>query len=134
VLSEKGGALKEFLKPIKFGLATVLGSGKQIVSWIHIDDLVGLYITAINNDAIQGVYNAVAPQTITNRELILQIAKARGKFYVAASVPEFALKLALGEMSIEILKSATVSAAKLLETGFRFQFPESKAAIGDLVK
>ena len=72
VMSKEGGALKEFKKPLRFGLATILGNGKQVMSWIHSDDLVSLYMYAIENEKLQGVYNAVAPLPLTNKKLILQ--------------------------------------------------------------
>lgn len=122
VLSTEGGALKEFMRPLRFGVASVLGSGKQIISWIHIDDLVNMFITAIEREDINGVYNAVAPSPVSNKELILTLAKARNKFYIPVPVPAFVLKLMLGEMSIEILKSATVSSAKAEEAGFVFRY------------
>ena len=75
VLSKKGGALKEFIKPLKFGIAAILGNGKQIISWVHIDDLVSMFIAAIENENINGVYNAVAPNPVSNKELTLQLAK-----------------------------------------------------------
>ncbi|MES1226857.1 MAG: TIGR01777 family oxidoreductase, partial [Bacteroidota bacterium] len=135
VLSNEGGALVEFNKPLKFGLATILGSGKQVISWIHIDDLVRLYILAIENEKMKGVYNAVAPGPVTNKELILTLAKEKRKnFFVPVHVPSFALKVVLGEMSIEVLKSATVSCDKIKATGFRFIFPTIKSAIENLEK
>jgi hypothetical protein len=130
VLSNEGGAYAEFKKPLRFGVASVLGSGKQVVSWIHIDDLVNLFLTAINQENLQGIYNAVAPQPVSNKELILAIAKQRGSFYLPIPVPSPALKIALGEMSVEVLKSATVSSRKIANTGFSFRYP----AIADAVK
>jgi len=88
VLSKEGGALKEFQKPLRFGIATILGNGKQIMSWIHLDDLVRLYILAIANERLNGVYNAVAPHPVTNKKIIIQLARTmRGKFYVPIFVP-----------------------------------------------
>ncbi len=129
VLSKEGGALKEFLRPLKFGVAAILGSGKQVISWIHIDDLVNIYISAIENEMIQGEYNAVAPYPVSNKELVIALAKARQKFYIPFYVPLFLLKIMLGEMSIEILKSATVSAEKLLATGFQFNYDKIESAV-----
>lgn len=132
VLSNEGGAYAEFKKPLQFGLATILGSGEQIVSWIHIDDLVAQYIAAIEAGNYSGVYNAVAPQPVSNKGLILTIAKERKKFYLPIHVPAAALKLALGEMSIEVLKSATVSADKMINQGYQFLFPQIEDAIRQL--
>ncbi len=124
VLSQKGGALDEFRKPLRFGLATILGNGKQIVSWIAIEDLVQLYIKAIEDPQISGAYNAVAPNPVTNRQLVLQYARAiNGRSYIPFHVPSFVLKLVLGEMSIEVLKSATVNCNKIQQAGFTFRFP-----------
>jgi uncharacterized protein (TIGR01777 family) len=130
VLSNEGGAYPEFKKPLKFGLATVLGNGKQIVSWIHIDDLVRAILFAMENERMEGVYNAVAPHPVSNKELVLEIAgKQRGKSYIPVPVPILALKIRLGEMSVEVLKSATVSADKIQEAGFIFQYPDIGSAI-----
>lgn len=132
VLSNEGGALKEFIKPLKFGIAAILGSGKQIISWIHIDDLVRLYIMAIENEKLSGVYNAVAPNPVSNKELTLQLAKSRKKFFIPIHVPSFVLKMVLGEMSIEVLKSATVSCEKIQKAGFVFQFSGISTALDNL--
>jgi len=130
VLSNEGGAYPEFKKPLKFALATILGNGKQIVSWIHIDDLVRMILFAMENEKMEGVYNAVAPHPVSNKKLVLEIArKERGKSYIPVPVPIFALKIRLGEMSIEVLKSATVSSEKIQQAGFIFQYPEIESAI-----
>lgn len=135
VLSNKGGALAEFKKPLKLGVAAIMGSGKQIVSWIHIDDLVQLYITAIENNHSQGVYNAVAPSPVSNRNLITELAKhLKGRFYTTIAIPEFILKIVLGEMSIEVLKSATVSCEKLISNYYKFKYPTIELAIADLAQ
>jgi len=131
VLSNDGGAYAEFKKPMKFGIAPVLGSGKQIISWIHINDIAGLYIYAIENEKMNGVYNAVAPNPVSNKKLIRLIREEK-KISIQVSVPEFALKLALGEMSIEVLKSATVSNKKVEEAGYVFMFPSIEAAVKNL--
>lgn len=133
VLSKEGGTLKEFERPLKFGIATILGTGKQITSWIHIDDLVRMYMLAIENQNIKGVYNAVAPYPVSNKKLVLTLAEEKkGKFFVPVYVPSLVLKMVLGEMSIEVLKSATVSNKKIHEAGFVFQYPSIEAAFKNL--
>lgn len=132
VLSNRGGAYPEFKKPLHFGGAAVLGSGKQVVSWIHITDLVRLYIEAIENDQLNGVYNAVAPNPVNNKTLVSEMARQSKRFYLKVQVPAFILKLVLGEMSIEVLKSTTVSSDKIQATGFQFIFPSIEPAIQNL--
>jgi hypothetical protein len=135
VLSNEDGALKEFKKPLRFGVATILGNGKQIMSWIHIDDLVRLYITAIENESINGVYNAVASNLLSNEDFILQLARAKKRrLFIPIRVPSFILRWVLGEMSIEVVKSATVSCHKIQDTGFTFLYPTIGAALNDLAK
>lgn len=129
VLSKDGGALKEFIKPLQFGVAAILDNGKQMISWIHIDDLVNMFMAAIENENMNGVYNAVAPKPVSNKELTLELARSRKKFFIPFYVPSFILKLLLGEMSIEILKSATVSSTKIQQAGFNFKFPDIKSAL-----
>lgn len=134
VLSNEGGAYAEFKKPMKLGVASILGNGKQILSWIHIDDLVQLYIYAIENEKLNDVYNAAAPNPVSNKELIKSMAKAKGGFQIIAHVPEFILEIMLGEMSIEILKSATVSNKKIESAGYQFIFPTIEKALVNLNK
>jgi len=134
VLSTKGGALKEFLNPIKMGITAILGNGKQIISWIHIDDLCNQFIYAIEHENMQGSYNAVAPNPVNNRRLTLSIAKkVKGKFYIPIYVPSFMLKIILGEMSIEVLKSTTVSSKKIEIAGFNFKYKTIDAALSNLL-
>ena len=133
VLSNTGGALKEFRKPVKFGLATVMGSGRQIISWIHIDDLVRLFIESIGQEKMSGVYNAVATHPVSNREFFKTLAREeKGNLFMMVPVPAFVLKLMLGEMSVEILKSTTVSNQKLRDAGFYFQWGSLKDTLHDL--
>ncbi len=134
VLSNKGGALKEFKNPLRFGLAAILGSGKQMISWIHIDDLCHLYEYAIEHEDVAGIYNAVAPNPVNNKDLTLALAKKmRGNAFITAPVPSFVLKIVVGELSVEVLKSATVSSAKIQKTGFQFIYPTIDAALTQLI-
>ena len=135
VLDNGGGALAAFKKPVYVGLAGIMGNGKQIVSWIHIDDICKMYLAALEQEHFQGAYNAVAPKPVSNKELTLQLAKAmKGKFFVSAHVPDFLLKTALGEMSAEVLKSTTVCCDKIRKAGYNFTFPTVEGAIDDLIK
>ena len=129
VLSTEGGAYVEFKNPLKFNLAGVIGNGKQIISWIHIDDLVRAILFAMENEQMEGVYNAVSPEPVSNKRMILEIARSTGKFFIPIPAPSFALKIVFGEMINEILKSTTVSSAKLQQAGFIFQYPDLNSAI-----
>jgi uncharacterized protein (TIGR01777 family) len=133
-LSTKGGALKEYLLPLRFGVAPILGNGKQVVSWIHIDDLARLYLFAIEDPYLNDSYNATAPVPITQKQLVVGLAeKLRHKFYTAIHVPAFLLKLFFGKRSIELLKSATVNDKKIKSAGFTFLYPTIESAIDELV-
>jgi uncharacterized protein (TIGR01777 family) len=135
VLSNDGGALAEFKKPVRFGVAAILSNGKQIVSWIHIDDLCSMFIAAIENENLSGSYNAVAPNPVSNKNLTLTLANAmKGKFYVSMHVPAFVLKIMMGQRSIEVLKSTTASCKKIQGTGFEFKFNFIQDAINDLIQ
>lgn len=134
VLSNDGGAYVEFKKPLMGGLATIMGSGKQVVPWVHAEDICRMYVYAIEHESMQGVYNAVAPNPVTNKQLILTIAKKLNPhFYIPVHAPAFALKIALGEMSIEILKSVTASADKMVASGFNYLYPTIDKAVEALV-
>ena len=135
VLSNAGGALAEFKKPIQVGIAGILANGNQLVSWIHIDDLCRAFIAGIENQQMNGTYNAVAPKPVTNETLTIELAKAlKGRFYIPLHVPKFILKIMLGDRSIEVLKSTTVNGEKIRDTGFTFLYPTITAAIAQLAK
>jgi uncharacterized protein (TIGR01777 family) len=134
VLSNNGGALLEFKKPIRLGFAAILGNGKQYISWIHIDDLCAMFIKALEDQNMQGVFNAVAPEIVTNKQLTLALAKSmRNRFFIPIHVPAFLLKWILGEMSIEILKSARVNSYKIQSAGFHYRYPKLSEAIQQLI-
>ncbi len=121
VLSTKGGALVEMLKTIKLGLGSAFGSGKQIQSWIHIHDIAALYLFAIKND-LEGVYNAVSPNPVTNQELTFTIAKVLKKPLFMPNIPKFVMKLMLGEMHELLFENRNLSAKKIEEKGFEFKY------------
>lgn len=133
VLCNDGGALPEFKKPVHFGVAGILGGGKQVVSWIHIDDLCRMFTEAIENEQMSGSYNAVAPKPVSNKYLMMELAqRLKGKFFIPLHVPEFILKIMLGDRSVEVLKSATVNSDKIKKTGFVFLYPTIEAALQQL--
>lgn len=131
VLDQFGGALGEMLKP---PVAAPLGTGDQWMSWIHIQDLARLFLFALEHVEVQGKFNAVSPQPARNRELTRYAAKAKGKIFIELGVPGFVLRLILGEMSAMILGGNKVSAQKILNSGFQFNFIEPKKAMEDLFK
>ncbi len=132
VLSNNGGALKEFKQPLKFGVAGILGNGKQIISWVHINDLCRMFLFALQNETVHGVYNAVAPAPVSNKILTLTLATKLRNFFIPLHVPQFILKLMLGGRSIEILKSAEVSSKKIEEAGFGFNYENIEDALENL--
>ncbi len=133
VFNKKGGALAEFIKPAKLRVAAILGDGKQVVSWIHQKDLNRLMLFAIEQDSMEGVYNAVAPDPVDNETLTKAIAKRLHKYFIPFKVPSFILKIMLGEMSVEVLKSAKVSPAKVISAGFTFDYSSMDEALDDLL-
>lgn len=134
VLSNDGGALAEFKKPIKMGVAAILGNGKQIISWIHIEDLCRIFIHAIENENMKGSFNAVAPNPVSNKTLTLSLAKMmKGFFFIPVHVPSFILKIIMGESSIEVLKSTFVSSEKIRASGFTFYYPGIDVALKQLL-
>jgi uncharacterized protein (TIGR01777 family) len=135
ILSNDGGALVEFKKSLSVGVASILGNGSQVISWIHIEDVCRLFTEAIENEQLNGVYNAVAPMPVTNKELTMSLAKRiKGKAFIPMYVPKFILYMILGKRSVEVLKSATVSCQKIRQTGFSFLYPSIDAALDNLIK
>lgn len=132
VVLEEKGALAAMAKPIKLGLGSPIGSGKQWVPWIHWQDVTGIYMLAIENPGLQGVYNMVAPNPVTNRQLTQAIARRLHKPLWLPNIPAWVLKLVLGEMSTIVLGSTKVSAQKILGAGYAFKFPELERALKEI--
>ncbi len=122
VLSDKGGALPEMAKPINNYVGAAFGTGDQWQSWIHINDLSRMFLFVANNK-LQGVYNGVAPNPVCNNKLIREIAKQLKKPLILPNIPEFPMKLILGEMSYILFASQRVSSKKMEEEGFNFHYP-----------
>ena len=126
------GAFPKMTQTLKFGFVSGIGSGKQYIPWIHIDDLANIYLSAIENQKLNGIYNAVAPTHLTQNDLTYQISKLKNKVK-APNIPGIFLKLALGEMSSILLNGSRISAQKIIDTGFKFKHPEIKNVLDNLL-
>lgn len=133
VLSNEGGALEKLSQPIKLGVGAALGSGEQYIPWIHMEDLCNMYFLAIENEEIKGIYNAVAPEHINNKALTKTIAKKLKKPLWLPNIPTFVMKLILGKMAVIILEGSRVSSEKIMATGFKFNYPNIKEALENLL-
>lgn len=134
VLAANGGALSKLTAPIKLGIGSPLGNGKQWIPWIHEQDVINMYVFAIENENLNGVYNMVAPNPVTNKQLTKAVAQELNKPLWLPKVPAFALKLMLGEMSTIVLGSDKVSAQKIEEDGFKFKYPTLMWALKEIYK
>jgi uncharacterized protein (TIGR01777 family) len=134
VLSPKGGALGNMLKPFNLGLGGRIGSGRQWCSWIHVDDIVGGIHHAMRTEALSGPVNFVAPNPVRNAEFTKVLASILGRpaFF---PVPALALRLAFGKMAAEelLLSSQRVEPGKLIASAYPFRFPELQTALANLV-
>lgn len=132
VLTNEGGALPKMTKPILMGIGSSLGSGKQYMPWIHLDDLCAVYTQLVEHQLPAGVYNGVAPESITNRDLTKLLAKVLHRPLWLPNVPSFLLSLIFGEMATILLNGSRVSANKLIENGFQFKHPKTREAIEEI--
>jgi len=132
VLSEKGGALVEMAKPIRLGAGAALGTGKQYLSWIHLDDLCAMFIKAVEDDTMHGAYNAVSGDWVTNRELTKLIAKVLKKPLLLPNVPGFIMRIIVGEMAVIVVNGSKVSGDKIKKTGFVFRYTNLEEALESL--
>lgn len=133
VLSEKSGAFPQLLLPIKLGFGAALGSGKQVMPWIHLDDLARLFDHIIDNKS-SGIYNAAATENVTNKEFNKLLADKLRKRLWMPNVPAFALKLLLGEMSSVVTKGTYVSNQKIKQEGFQFKYDSLPLALDELLQ
>jgi uncharacterized protein (TIGR01777 family) len=133
VLSDKGGALEQMAKPVKFYAGAGFGSGRMWQSWIALDDLAQIFIHILENN-LSGVFNGVAPSPVRNRAMIEKIGEVLGKPVFLPNVPKFVMKAMLGEMSAIVLASQHVSSEKIGKAGYQFQLPELKGALTKYLK
>ncbi len=133
VLTDQGGALPQLAQPIKLFVGAPLGSGKQWMSWIHIEDLSRLFLHVLEKK-LTGVYNGVGVNPATNKEVTKAVAKALNKPLILPNVPPFAMKLILGEMAQMVLGGNKVSAEKTLNSGFKFKYEDLDEALKDIYR
>lgn len=132
VLSKEGGALSKMVKPIKLGLGSPLASGEQWQSWIHLEDIAGIYLFLLNNQ-LEGKFNAVAPNPVQNKKMTKMIATKLESPLWLPNVPSFMLKLILGEMSVLVTEGQLVSSKKIEKLGYQFKFYNLDSALQDVL-
>ncbi len=134
VFSQSQGALAKIALPFRFGAKVVLGSGKQYIPWIDIDDICNIYLKAIEDQSMQGAYNAVAPKYISYADFVGTLKSYYPRVWFNIKVPSLILRLVLGDMSMLLLEGSRVSPQKIIDAGFEFEFPTSSKAFDHLVK
>ncbi|NOY48819.1 MAG: TIGR01777 family protein [Chlorobi bacterium] len=134
VLTRQGGALSKMLTPVKMGVGSAIGNGRQYLPWIHIDDLCNIYIKAIEDVQMDGAYNAVAPDHKTNKEFTRTLVRVLKKPFWFPNIPAITMKLIFGKMSEILLGGSRISVDKIKATGYNFLFPELETALTDLNK
>jgi uncharacterized protein len=122
VLSKEGGALREMAAPLMGGVCPILGTGKQYMSWIHLDDLCRMMIFALKQQSMQGIYNATAPSPVMHREFMHTLRRIKQPVSIPVPVPVGLMKMILGEKSAIVLDSTRVSSKKITDAGFSFQY------------
>lgn len=132
VLSKDGGALPQLALPVKLGVGSPLGTGKQWVPWIHPRDVMDMYLLGVANENLTGVFNMAAPYPITNEQLTRAVAKQLHRPLWAPKVPAFILKLLMGEMALLALGSTKTSVQKIMDVGFTFTYPDIASALQEI--
>ncbi len=134
VLSSKGGMLEKLMLPAKFGIYSYLGNGQQWQSWIHIEDLCSMFLFAIQNDKVSGIYNAVGPVPVRANQWMRTMKAVKNANGLVMPTPLLPLKIAFGEAYKILIDSSNVSSAKIESSGFKFAFKTLESALGDLLK
>ena len=133
VMSKQGGAMPKMLIPFYFFMGSYFGNGQQWYSWIHIDDLVSIFSHIIKQE-IGGIFNAVAPNPVRQSELVTKIAIVLKKPLFLPKIPDYLLKLFLGDMSAIILESQRVCSKKIQQSGYKFKFHEIGPALENILR
>lgn len=134
VMSTQGGALEKINLSYGFRLGAYFSNGQQYMSWIHIDDLCNIFIHALENEKMTGIYNGTAPNPTTNKILSKALSTAHNQSTLILPVPAFALRTAMGEMADVVLNSTRAIPQALLDLDYKYQFPELVAALKDLLQ
>lgn len=134
IVLANAGALPRLATLVRWGLGAPLGTGRQWIPWVHLEDLVAIYLHALNNAHMHGAYNVTADHAVTNAELMRTLALELDRPYFIPRVPGFILRMALGERAVILLEGSRTSNARLLGTGFRFAFPDLHGALADLLQ
>ncbi len=134
VLASDGGALAKMLPIFRLGLGAPLGTGRQYFPWIHVEDLVNMYLMALESEELEGAYNAAVQSDTTSKSFSASLAKVLGKPYFMPTIPGFVLRSILGERSKLLLEGSRVSDEKIRAAGFVFRWRELELALADLLK
>jgi uncharacterized protein (TIGR01777 family) len=134
VLSPKGGALKKMKRPTELCVGAVLASGLQPMTWIHIDDHCGIIIKGLEDGSMEGAYNSVAPNPVTNEQFTKELASVLHRPIILPHAPAFILRIVFGEMADLVLYGIRLSSQKITRSGYTFKFPNLRQALEDLLR
>lgn len=129
VLTTEGGALPQLALPVKIGIGSALGNGRQWIPWIHHQDTIAMYLFALEEETLNGVFNMAAPSPVTNKQLTQALAMQLHRPLWAPRVPEFLIKVLFGQLATLVLGSTKTSADKILAAGFNFKYPDVASAL-----
>ncbi|HEX9649419.1 MAG TPA: TIGR01777 family oxidoreductase [Cyclobacteriaceae bacterium] len=132
VVGNNQNGWEKIAKVVKTGFGAAVGSGDQYMSWVHIHDLCRIYLWAIENEKAEGVYNAVSPNPVTNKEFTRQAAQALKRPFFMPNVPGFILRLMYGEIASALLGSSRISSEKIQNEGFQFDYPTLTEALREI--
>jgi uncharacterized protein (TIGR01777 family) len=133
ILAENDGALTKITQPIKYGIGSGLGTGKQYMPWIHIQDLCRLFIFVVNEEHISGTFNGVSPEHITNIGLTKKIGKVLNRPIIFPNIPKFIIQGLFGELGVILLEGSRVSSDKIVDAGFKFDYENLDDALNDIL-
>ena len=133
ILGKESSALQKITKPISFGFGSGIGTGKQFMPWIHIQDLSSIFNYILSNEKVYGIFNAVSPEDVTNIEFTKKIAKVIKRPIILPNIPKFMIELIFGEMGSILLNGNRVSSKKITDLGFKFNFKSLDDALKNLL-